>query len=421
MKRIKSSYIAVAWISFASGMPLLLVGSTLQAWYTVSGVDLATLGALSLIGFPYLLKFLWSPFIDRFSWGQLGRRKGWIVALQLLLGVVLFAFCFFTPQDHAGWLAILAVVVAFLSATQDTAVDAYRADTLTADERGHGSAITNVAYRAAMMVAGVFALFLAAKVSWHAVYLLMGVIMLLLALGSLRLRAPLQEPAPPKSLQAAVVDPLRNFKQRFGKKELLLLVVFIIFYKFADALALSLNTTFLLRGLGFSLLTVGAVAKVTSIAGILLGSIIAGFLMPKLKLYRALWWFGWLQLTSTLCFAGLSFIGKNTLAMGLAMFVDFFCAGLSSVAFVVLLMALCDSRYTATQYAFLSALAAVARVLIGPIAAALVKHLGWLDFYILSFVLGIPVMCLLLWMRPMIAAIGSRGPGAAVMTENVTT
>ncbi len=395
----RKKYISVAWVSFASGLPLLLVGSTLQAWFTTAGVSLMSIGLLSLIGFPYLVKFLWSPVIDRVAWGRLGRRKSWMILTQVSLALMLFTMSFFSPITHIVILASLALVVAFFSATQDVAVDAYRTDLLLMKERGHGASITNIAFRAAMMVAGFLALWIAAETSWHFMYAWMAVIMFILAIGTGFISDPADQHLGPKNMRSAVIDPIKNFWQRFGKKEIILLGLFVIFYKFSDALALSLNTTFLLRELGFSLLTVGFVAKVTSTVSILLGSIAAGFLMPRMSLYRSLWWFGWLQLISTLGFCLLSVMGHQVITMGIVMCIDFFCGGLGSVAFVVLLMTLCDKQYSATQYAILSALAAATRVIIGPIAALLIKHVGWLDFYMIAFLLGIPIMGLLFSMK----------------------
>lgn len=407
-RQSRKKYASVAWVSFASGLPLLLVGSTLQAWFTTSGISLMSIGLLSLVGFPYLLKFLWSPVIDRVSWGRFGRRKGWMTIMQVLLCVSLFVMSFFSPTSHILVVASLALVVAFFSATQDVAVDAYRTDLLTLKERGHGSAVTNIAFRAAMMVAGFLALFIAAETNWHVMYAIMAVLMLFLAVGGRFISNPKGQPVGPKNMRSAVVEPMKNFWQRFGTKEIILLVLFVLFYKFSDALALSLNTTFLLRALGFSLLTVGSVAKITSTVAILLGSVTAGFLMPRMSLYRSLWWFGWLQLISTLGFCVLSIVGHNVVMMAAVMFIDFFCGGLGSVAFVVLLMTLCNKQYSATQYALLSALAAVTRVIIGPISAIVVQHVGWLDFYVIAFLLGIPIMGLLFSMRGQIDRIEGR-------------
>ena len=404
---INNKYLSVAWVSFSSGLPILLVGSTLQAWFTVAHVDLMSIGLLSLVGMPYLFKFLWSPLVDRISWGRLGRRRGWITVMQILLAVGLLAMAMLSPAHHGMLMGLLALLIACFSATQDIAVDAYRADVLAPTERGHGSSITNMAYRAGMMVASFVALIVAAKTSWQLTYVLMALLMLSLAFGGrFFIVEPKAEKKAPQSLKAAVVEPFKNFLQRFGKKRAIYFLLFVVFYRFADALALSLNTTFLLRGMHFSLLTVGSVAKITSTVSVLLGSVIAGFLIPKIGLYRSLWWFGWLQLIAILGFCLLSLVGHDVLTMTGVMFFDFFCSGLGSVAFVVLLMGLCDKRFSATQYAIVSALAAIIRVTIGPVAAAIVDSCGWFDFYVLSFFLGIPVMGLLFVMREQIKRIG---------------
>ena len=213
--RSRKKYASIAWVSFASGLPLLLVGSTLQAWFTTSGISLMSIGLLSLIGFPYLLKFLWSPVVDRVSWGRFGRRKGWMIITQVLLAVSLLIMSFYSPATHILVVASLALAVAFFSATQDVAVYAYRTDLLLMHERGHGSSVTNIAFRAAMIVAGFLALLLAAETSWHFMYALMAIIMLILAVGTRFLSDSLDHHLGPKNMRSAVVEPIKNFWNRF--------------------------------------------------------------------------------------------------------------------------------------------------------------------------------------------------------------
>jgi PAT family beta-lactamase induction signal transducer AmpG len=396
---INKKYLSVAWVSFASGLPLLLVGSTLQAWFTVAGISLMQIGLLSLIGVPYLFKFLWSPCVDRIGFGRLGRYTGWMIVTQFLLCLGLLLMAQFSVEHQTRSLALLAFIVAFLSATQDVAVDAYRTTLLSFNERGHGSAVTNIAFRVAMIVAGFLALLIAAETSFHVMYRIMAVLMLLLAIGSCWLPRGPDQQRPIRTLRSAVIGPVKNFAERFSKKEWVPLLLLVIFYKFADALALSLNTTFLLRELQFSLVTVGSIAKIASTSAILIGSVVAGFLLPKMGLYRSLWWFGWLQLITILGFCLLSAVGHEIVLMTTVMFADYFCGGLGSVAFIALLMTLCDNEFSATQYALLSALAALARVAIGPLAAWAIKQIGWFDFYFFAFLLGLPVMFLLFKMK----------------------
>ncbi len=390
---------AVFLLSFSSGLPLLLTGSTLQAWYTVSGVSLATIGALTLVGWPYLLKFLWSPLLDRFMPFKLGRRRSWVVLMQLCLAISLVFMGCLNPSHDAVLLAMVALLVAFFSATQDSAIDAYRTDILNIEERGLGAAYTSFGYRLAMVLTGAVALVLADKIGWRVTYFIMAAVMLLEIIISIWAPAPHGELPPVKSLRVAVVEPFHEFFTRKNIKTALLILVFILIYKLCDAFALALNTPFLLRGVGFSLVAVGTVAKFVGIGASLLGSFVGGILFPRLGMYRSLMYFGFLQMASNLTYVWLAVVGKVYWVMAAAVFTEFFCSGLSVVAFVAFLMSLCNKKYTATQYALLSVLSAVGRVLIGPVAAVVVDHWGWMDLFIISFLSGIPALILLSVLR----------------------
>ncbi|MCX7125197.1 MAG: hypothetical protein NTU49_05480 [Gammaproteobacteria bacterium] len=203
---------------------------------------------------------------------------------------------------------------------------------------------------------------------------------------------PSVEKSLPSTIKEAMIAPMRAF---FSKKNAVLILVFIVLYKLCDAMALSLNTTFLIRGVGFSLIQIGAISKTVGIAASLLGSIVGGLLMPYLCVYRALWIFGFLQLSSNLLYAWLAFVGKNIIVMSIAIFGEYFCGALASIALVVYLMGLCDLRYTATQYALFSAVASLGRIFVGPVSAVIVKHWGWVDFYIFTAVIGLPALVVL--------------------------
>lgn len=383
-------------MGFSSGLPLGLISSTLQAWYTVSGASLMMIGWLTLVGQPYAFKFLWAPFLDRFSSSALGRRRAWIFAMQLGLTLGFFAMAFVNPKTLPIWLCLLALLVAFFSATQDTAIDAYRTELLNNQEQGVGVAASTVTYRIAMMVSTSLALILAASAGWRFMYISMGAIFFFLALLTLWAPNPAQKENLPPSLREAITAPCREL---FSRKQIVLLLIFVVIYKLCDAMALSLNTTFLIRGVGFTLVEIGAVSKMVGILGALLGSVAGGFLLPKLGLYRALMQFGLLQTLSNLGYAWLAWFGKSMLGMGIAIFGEYFCGGLATVAFVVLLMQLCDKRYTATQYALFSAVASIGRIFIGPLAAVIVKHFGWIDFYILTTVIGFPALFILHYLK----------------------
>ena len=282
----------VMLLGFASGLPLLLVGSTLQAWYTVSGVSLVTIGLLSLVGQPYALKFLWSPLLDRFVPPFLGRRRGWIFISQVGLIVFLILMAFNDPSRHPVGLATLALIVAFLSATQDIVIDAYRTEVLTVKEFGLGAALNTVGYRVAMLVAGGGAMVFADQLGWRLTYFVMAGL-LGVQLIVTYFSPPVQKQVePPPNLYEAIVKPFQEFLSRDAAWGLLL---FIILYRFADAFALSLSSAFLLRGVGFSLTDVGAIYKVIGFAATLLGSFIGGIWMIKLTRYSALFAFGVLQ------------------------------------------------------------------------------------------------------------------------------
>jgi MFS transporter, PAT family, beta-lactamase induction signal transducer AmpG len=388
--------LAVLMLSFSSGLPLALTGSTLQAWYTVAGVNLMTIGILTMVGQPYVFKFLWAPLMDRFAPMNIGRRRVWILIAQICLVFGLVIMAFLNPQHMPWLLASVAFVVAFFSASQDIAIDAYRTDILEVRERGVGASMTNLGYRLAMLVAGALSLILAGEIGWRYTYLIMAALIMVGILVTLKSPSPTEAQGAPRNLHDAVVEPFRDF---WSRKNAMALLVFMLIYKICDAFALSLNTTFLIRGMGFSLLDVGSITKVVGLAGALLGSIVGGLWMRRLGMYRSLMVFGILQMTSNLSFVVLALVGKSYPVMSASIFLDYFCGGLSSVAIIVFLMSLCNHRYTATQYALFSAVTALGRVFIGPIAAVVVAHLGWVQFYIWSFVIGLPSLLILWWLK----------------------
>src|SRR3990167_10230859 len=376
--RMNRRLLSMLLMGFSSGLPLGLLSSTLQAWYTVSGARLIVIGWLTLVGQPYAFKFLWAPLLDRFSLFHYSRRKSWIMTMQFLLGVAFIVMGCLDPVHSSLYIAVLALIAAFFSATQDTAIDAYRTELLTDSEQGVGVSFNTIAYRVAMIASTGVALIIAAKFSWQILYWLMGLIFLLLMIVTIKTPNPIEHHIHPSNLRSALFDPWKSF---FSRENAVWILVFIVIYKLCDAMALSLNTTFLLRGVGFSLIQIGAISKTVGLAAALLGSVIGGLLMPYFGVIRALWIFGILQLSSNLLYAWLAVVGKNILVMSIAMFGENFCGGLATIAFLVYLMGICDLRYTATQYALFSAVASLGRIFIGPIAAVIVAHIGWADFY----------------------------------------
>ena len=392
-----SRLMAVLLLSFSSGLPLALVGSTLQAWYTVDGLSLLTIGALTLVGQPYVYKFLWAPLMDRFvPLGKLGRRRGWVLVMQILLVIGLVTMSFFHPDNHPWALAWIALAVATFSASQDIAIDAYRTDVLKVKERGLGAAFNTFGYRMAMIVSQAVALILAVEIGWRFMYLVMAGFMLIEIAVTLWAPGPDRPVLPPRTLTKAVIEPLKDF---FKRENAIAILVFIVIYKLCDAFAFSLNTPFLIRGIGFNLMAIGSIYKIVALVATLLGSLSGGLMMPRLGLYRSLLYFGLLQAASNLAYMLLALVGKSYVFMVSAVFAEYFCSGLSTVAFVAFLMSLCNRRFTATQYAVFSALSAAGRVYAGPEAAIMVDHMGWALFYFSTFLIGIPSLFLLWWLR----------------------
>jgi PAT family beta-lactamase induction signal transducer AmpG len=399
-------------LGFSSGLPIALSGSTLQAWLTVEGVDLTTIGLITLTGVPYTWKFLWAPLMDRYVPPFLGRRRGWMAITQVgvALGVTAMAFC--SPRTDITLLASIALFVAFASASQDIVIDAYRTDIATSEQRGLASALNVVGYRIAMLVSGALALVLAAGsgwlggIGWEKTYLLMSALMGVGLIASLWGREPVIDARAPRTLREAVVEPLREFFSRRGAWVMLMLIVL---YKLGDAFALSLSTAFLIRGAGFSPDDVGYVNKGMGLAATIVGVVFGGAWMVRLGLYRSLMLFGILQAVSNLTYMWLAMAGKSYPLLVLAVGFDNVAGGMGTVAFVALLMALCDHRFTATQYALLSALASFGRVYVGPAAGYATDPrylaLGWPTFFFLTFVIALPGLLVLAWKRQTIEAL----------------
>jgi PAT family beta-lactamase induction signal transducer AmpG len=497
--------IAVTLLGFASGLPLALTGQAMQAWLSVEGLDIATIGFLSLVGLPYTFKFLWAPLMDRFELPLLGRRRGWLVLTQLALAVALFALAGTSPSAATRAFALLAVSVAFMSASQDVVIDAYRTDLLHARERGLGASLSVLGYRLAMIVSGGVAFIWTdpaqgAGWSWPQVYRLMAALMIGAAvlsalalprvphvtaghtvarhdvLGFLAVVAAVAvgvaltdrfgaglarfvltplwtaETATPLQLKwtelvalllgIAVTLPLAAWAARRARFETLLsglsnyfaqpgaaaFLVFIVLYKLGDAFAGSLMTPFLLKAMAYGSAEVGVVNKVVGLWLTIAGALVGGALMIKLGLWRALLVFGVLQMASNLGFWWLAVVGRGVLPGlvippfdwgfvqlaqqtpvdgGLLMVIAFenISGGMGTAAFVAFLMSLCNHRFTATQYALLSAFASVGRVWVGPLAGVLAESIGWPAFFVVSTIAAVPALAMLWALRGAVRAL----------------
>lgn len=395
-------------LGFASGLPVALTGGTLQAWATIEQVSLEEIGFLTLVGSAYTLKFLWAPLLDRYVPPLLGRRRGWMLVTQLLLAVAIMGMGFLSPGSALMPLALLAVLVAFFSATQDIVFDAYSTDVLRRDERGAGVAVKVLGYRLAMVVSGGLAMILADQwLGWGPMYVSMGILMLLCSAATFWAPEPEHPASAPRSLGAAVVEPFREFFSRRGAYTVLALIVL---YKLGDAFAGALSTTFLIRGAGFDATEVGTVNKVLGLLATIVGALAGGTLMARWGLYRSLMAFGILQAISNLGYWVIAISPKSIALMATAVGLENLCGGLGTAAFVALLMGLCQQRFSATQFALLSALSAVGRIyLAGPLTPPLVNWLDWPGFFLFTVAIALPGLLLLWRQRQVIGALEPPG------------
>jgi PAT family beta-lactamase induction signal transducer AmpG len=391
--------VALLLLGFSSGLPLYLIGRTLQAWMTVEGVDLTTIGIFSLVALPYSLKFIWAPFMDRFVPPFLGRRRGWLILIQIPLLLAIAAMSLHDPRQSLQLLAVNAVIIAFFSASQDIVIDAYRADVLEEREMGAGAAIWVVGYRVALLTTGSLAFLLADRMPWPAVYVVMSVLLAVGMVTALRAPEPAVRDAPPATFADAVVLPFREFFQRSGAVTAVLVLLFIVLYKLPDYLAASMATPFLLAT-GFTQTDIGAIQGGLGLGATIAGALAGGVVVARLGINRSLWVFGVLQALSNLAYYGLSLVGHNYGFLVATMLVENFCTGLVTAGFLAFLMSLCSVRFSATQYALLSSLMGASRdVLVAP-AGAIAKATGWPGWFLITLVAALPGMLLLPFFAP---------------------
>ncbi len=507
-------------LGFASGLPLALTGTAMQAWLTVDNIDIATIGFFTLVGLPYTFKFLWAPLMDRFEPPFLGRRRGWLVVSQLAIAAGLVLMSKMSPAQNTETFALFAVLVAFLSASQDVIIDAYRTDILPAAERGLGSSLFVFGYRLAMIISGGIAFVWADPINgngweWPKIYMIMALIMVgaavvstlflpklvktisavktdakndlvgffalviavaigyqftarvatpLISSGFANFFPPLADGAADPALKkwvdmaallfgVAFTIPLAWWTSKKAKFETLNIslanyfsmkgaasfLALIILYKLGDSFAGSLLTPFLLKGVGYAQAEIGVVNKVIGLWLTIFGAIAGGALMMKLGLYRSLFLFGFLQLISNLGFWLVAVLGKGAWGgfplpafdiaivslkeatnvdwlLLFAVGIENLTGGMGTAAFVAFLMALCNQKFTATQYALLSAFSAVGRVWVGPLAGTLAASIGWPVFFIVSTVMAIPGMCMLYRLKGVITALET--PGGVSLAED---
>ena len=383
---------------FSSGLPLYILLSLLPAWLRSEHVDLRAIGLFALMQFPFNWKFLWSPFLDRYALPALGRRRGWMLASQCALLVALPAFGTLDPQFDLLTIALLAVMVAFLSATQDIVLDAYRREILTDSELGLGNSIHVNAYRIAGLVPGSLSLILSDYLPWSSVFVVTALFMLPGIVMTLAVSEPALAGALPRTLRDAVIEPFREFISRAGLREALVMLAFMVLYKLGDSMATALATPFYLD-MGFTKTEIGLIAKHAGLWPSVIGGLLGGIWMLKLGINRALWLFGVVQVVSILGFALLTQFPQDRVVLAIAIGFEALGVGLGTVAFVAYIARATHPLYTATQFALLSAVASLGRVFAGPPAGYLVEAVGWPWFFVMTFVLALPAIVILMRQR----------------------
>jgi PAT family beta-lactamase induction signal transducer AmpG len=383
-------------MGFSCGLPLLLTLGVLQAWMKEEGVDLTWVGMITLVQSPYSWKFLWSPLLDRFTPPLLGRRRGWLLISQVALMLAIAALGWCDPVLRPGWMVASAVLVAFLSATQDTVVDAYRREDLPDEELGLGSSLYVYGYRIGMWAASGGGLILADYIPFSQVYLVMAAGLIPGAATTLLTPEPRVVSGPPQSLRAAIWDPLSDF---FRRDSAVWILAFILLYKIGDTMAAAISTPFYLE-LGFSKSQIGAVVKLFGSWATIAGAVGGGILMLRLGIHRSLWVFGVLQAVSTAGFAVLARIGCSLPALSGVIAFESVTGGMGTSAFVAFMASLTNKKFTATQYALLTSIMGLPRVAASAPTGFAAKHMGWEWFFILCTLAAVPGLLVLARFAP---------------------
>lgn len=386
----------VLLMGFSSGLPLLLTGGTLKTWLARENVDISTIGYFSWVGMAYSLKFVWAPFVDRYRLMFFGRRRSWILFTQALIAICLFQLSTLDPKTSLMPMAILSVLIAFFSATQDIAIDAYRRELLSDEEMGLGSTLTQYGYRISMLLTGGIGVGLVGtegiNLTWGQLYLLMAVIMAACTIITWIAPEPPESDNQPKTLANAVVGPFIEF---FNRDKALFVLLFVFLFKLGDALSGSMLNPYYVE-MGYSNLDIGLIAKTVGLISVLAGLLLGGIIIFKLGILKSLWVFGILQALSTAGFSIITFTGPERWALAFAVVFEDISAGMGSAAFIAYLSTITNKKFTGVQFALLSALATLGRNFFSGFTGDMVKNLGWAPFFWVCSLIAIPGL-IMLW------------------------
>jgi len=380
-------------MGFSCGVPLLLTLSVLQAWMKEEGVDLSVIGLFALVGLPYTLKFFWSPVVDRFTLPFLGRRRGWLLVVQVLLVVAIGGLGLSNPGENPWLVAFAALLVTFFSASQDIVVDAYRREDLRDNELGLGSSLYVNGYRVGMLLAGSGGLIMADHFTFQQVYLILAASLLVGIATTLLCREPDVPEGTPRTIREAVIEP---FLEYFRRDQAILILSFILLYKIGDQMASTMTTPFYLD-IGFTKTEIGAVAKLFGFWATIAGGLLGGIVLLRTTIRKALYGFGILQAVSTAGFSLLAIIGYNVPLLAGVIAFENLSGGMGTAVYVAYMASITNKKFTATQYALLSSLMGVPRVLASAPTGFMVESLGWVVFFIVCTLVAVPGLVLLRW------------------------
>lgn len=386
-------------MGLASGLPLLITITLLQAWAKEAGLSLKNIGLMALVGLPYTLKFVWAPIFDRFTLPFLGRRRGWLLVIQIALFCAIITMGMTRPDlggTHVTLFVLAAFLITFLSASQDIVIDAYRREDLLDEELGLGSSYYIYGYRVGMLVVSGGGLILADYLAWNLVFVVMALCLLPCIIITLISREPPVHETAPVNFQETIIDPFVDF---FSQKGAVWMLVFILLYKVGDNMAAALSTPFYLD-MGFSKTEIGAVVKLVGFWATMIGSFLGGVVILRTGINRSLWLFGVLQMVSTAGFAVLAKIGYNISMLTGVICFENLSAGMGTAAFVAFMASITNKKFTATQYALLSSLMGVPRVLISSSTGYLAEGLGWFGFFVFCTLVALPGMAMLIKFAP---------------------
>jgi MFS transporter, PAT family, beta-lactamase induction signal transducer AmpG len=383
-------------LGFSSGLPYLLIAGTLKIWLADAKVDITTIGFFSWVGAVFSFKFLWSPLVDRYSFFGIGRRKFWIILSQVATMLGLMFLGTLDPTTSIQLMAAVCVWVAFFSATQDIAIDAFRSEYLDKEELGMGSSMYQYGYRIAMIITGGLAIGLAEYITWTQIYFIMALLFIIGLVTTLYFKEPAyQPPKEAQSLHKSIIEALANFLKRDGA---ILILFFVFFFKLGDAISGAMLSPYYIA-MGFQKVDIGLIAKTFGFASTLVGLFLGGWITFRIGILRSLWIFGILQGLSTASFALLMYTGPVKWALAFTVVFEDVTAGMGSSAFIAYLSSITNRNYTATQFALLSSIAVSGRTLISGFSGLMVKEMGWEGFFYTCALIAVPGLILLYWVQ----------------------